>query len=303
MRYRTLKSYLIDRFKEPVVKISLDAGLTCPNRDGTLSRRGCLFCDEHGSGTGAAARGISIPDQLANGLKRAGRRANKFMAYFQSYTNTYAPTPYLKSIWDTVLAEERIVGLSIGTRPDCVSDQILDVLSAYQAKKEVWLELGLQTASDRTLELINRGHTAKDFVATVQRAKARSLNVLAHVIIGLPGESDSEIVQTARLIADLNLDGVKIHSLYITRNAGLADMYQRGQYECLTQQEFARLTVLFLENIPPTMVIHRLTGDPKPGTLIAPKWASDKHGTLAAINRMLEENDSRQGRELRATGL
>ena len=303
MRYYNLKRYLSERFGVRVAKIALDAGFTCPNRDGSLSAEGCLFCDAKGSGSGAARRGLTLREQIETGLARSRGRAEKFIAYFQAFTNTYAPVSQLESVWDLALAFEDVVGLAVGTRPDCLPDDVLDLLAEYARTKEVWLELGLQSASDRTLELINRGHSAADFARASERAKERGLKVLAHVILGLPGEGEVETLATSRFISDLELDGVKIHSLYVSAGTGLAEMYTRGDYICLSQEEFVRLTVLFLENIPPEMVVHRLTGDPDPDTLLAPDWCRDKQRTLNLIKVRMEELDTWQGRGLGAPRL
>ena len=298
LRYHSLKTYLNRRFGGPVAKISLDAGLTCPNRDGRLSTKGCLFCDQRGSGTGAADQGLSLAEQVRRGAARAGGRGRRFMAYFQSYTNTYAPLEQLRSIWDQALDHPEVVGLAVGTRPDCLPDEVLDLLAGYLPGHEVWLELGLQSALDRTLDLINRGHTARDFAEAAVRARARGLKVLAHIIIGLPGEGPEEVLTTARFLAGLQLDGVKIHSLYVTQGTGLAEMFSQGAYQCLTREEYVDLVILFLENIPLEMVIHRLTGDPDPNALLAPDWSLDKHRTLNLIRKRLEELDAWQGRAL-----
>ncbi len=300
MRYYNLSRYLKNRHGVVVRRIPLDAGLTCPNRDGTLSSRGCIFCDADGSGSGAARAGKSIARQLDEGLARGTRRADRFIAYFQSYTNTYAPTAHLKKMWDEAMSRPEVVGLAVGTRPDCLPDEVLDLLAGYAAEKEVWLELGLQSASNRTLEFINRGHTAEDFARAAVRATQRGLQVLAHVIIGLPGEGERENLETAFFITGLNLAGVKIHSLYVSKGTAMAEVLARGEYEPLTRADFVDRVVLFLENISPSMVIHRLTGDPAPEALIAPEWALDKNTTLTMIRRRLEEMDTWQGRSLDA---
>ncbi|MBW2141621.1 MAG: TIGR01212 family radical SAM protein, partial [Deltaproteobacteria bacterium] len=288
LRYYSLNKYLRNRFGCAIAKIRLDAGLSCPNRDGTLSNRGCIFCDEKGSGTGAVRSGVDLAGQIENGLIRMRGRAEKFIAYFQSYTNTYAPAGRLKEMWDLALAPDEIVGLSVGTRPDCLTDETLDLLTGYAQEYEVWLELGLQSASDRTLELINRGHTAADFAQAVSRVKGRGIKILAHVILGLPHEGEKEALNTAGFIAGLGLDGVKIHSLYIPNGTELAEMYRQGRFKCISQEEFARLAVSFLEAIPPDMVVHRLTGDPDPARLIAPDWSRNKHQSIALIRQRLK---------------
>ena len=286
------------RFGAPVYKISIDAGLTCPNRDGTLSDRGCIFCNGHGSGTGAIEKGLSPSAQLDLGLARSAGRADRFILYFQSFTNTYAPAAQLKPLWDLVYRRPELIGLSVGTRPDCLSDDVLDLLAGYTRDKTVWLELGLQSASNETLNKINRGHTAEDFLEAVRKAKKKGLETVAHVILGLPGEGENQIVATARFLADLGVDGVKIHSLYVSQGTQMARMLADGGYECLTRDEYIRLAVLFLENIPAGMVIHRLTGDPDPTTLVGPAWSLEKSKTIAGIGLRLEELDTWQGRAL-----
>ena len=300
MRYYNLRTYLRRRYGRLAAKISLDAGLSCPNRDGTLGRRGCLFCGAGGSGSGASGRGLDLRAQIEGGLERAGRRADRFILYFQSYTNTYAPLDRLRAMWDLALDYNRVVGLAVGTRPDCVPDDVLDLLASYAESKEVWLELGLQSATDRTLALIERGHTVDDFARAARRAAERNLLVVAHVIIGLPGEGPAEDLATARLLTELDVFGVKIHSLYVSAGAGLAELTARGGYDFMTQEEFAARAAAFLEHIPPGMVVHRLTGDPDPRTLVGPRWSLEKSKTIGLIRKRLEDLDAWQGRALGA---
>ncbi len=295
-RYFSLNKYFRRKLGFKVARISLDAGLTCPNRDGTLSLEGCIFCDGKGSGSGAGKAGLSLVEQLETGLDRMKGRADKFMAYFQSYTNTYAPPEKLKRMWDQALAPDEIIGLAVGTRPDCLPDDVLDILEAYARDYEIWLELGLQSASDRTLALINRGHTADDFSRAVARARGRGIKILAHVILGLPGEGKKEVAATARFLANLEISGVKIHSLYVPGSTELEVMYQRGDFKCLDQDEFVDLAVNFLELIPNEVVIHRLTGDPDPETLVAPEWSLNKHRTISLIRNRMSDLNTWQGR-------
>lgn len=295
-RYFSLNKYFQQKLGFKVAKISLDAGLTCPNRDGTLSLGGCIFCDGKGSGSGAGHAGLSLVEQLETGLDRMKGRADKFMAYFQSYTNTYAPPEKLKRMWDQALAPDEIIGLAVGTRPDCLPDDVLDILEAYARDYEIWLELGLQSASDRTLALINRGHTADDFSRAVARARGRGIKILAHVILGLPGEGKKEVAATAKFLANLEISGVKIHSLYVPGSTELEVMYQRGDFKCLDQDEFVDLAVNFLELIPKEVVIHRLTGDPDPKTLVAPEWSLNKHRTISLIRNRMSDLNTWQGR-------
>jgi radical SAM protein (TIGR01212 family) len=295
--YRDLNSHLRERFGVRVQKVTLDAGFTCPNRDGRVGVGGCLYCNARGSGTGAWARGLSISRQLEEGIKRlrARYRAEKFIAYFQSFSNTYAPPKVLSAKYAEALTFPEVVGLSIGTRPDCLSPEILDLLAGFAQTHLVWLELGLQSAHDATLKLINRGHDVACFTRAVKDAAARGLEVVAHVILGLPGEGPAETGATARYLGSLPLQGVKIHLLYVIRGSGLEQLYQRGRYRPLTQEEYVRLATDFLELLPPHLIIHRLTGDPHPEELVAPSWCLDKSGVLRALRDELARRGTRQG--------
>lgn len=298
-RYRDFNHYLKEIFGERVQKIPLDAGLNCPNRDGTISSRGCIFCDGRGSGTGALINnGFSIDEQIANATKFLKKRykAKKFMAYFQSFTNTYAPVSRLKTLYDQALLHDDVVGLSVATRPDCVNDDIFKLLNSYKKKYLVWIEFGLQSARDKTLELINRGHDAACFSQSVLMAHAHGLNVCVHVILGLPGEDRKMILQTARFVSALPIQGIKIHLLYVVKGTRLADLYNKGEFDCLDQNTYVEIVTEFLELLPPDMIIQRLTGDPVRSELLAPLWARDKAKTLIMINEMLENKNSWQGK-------
>jgi radical SAM protein (TIGR01212 family) len=295
--YRDLNSYLRERFGERVQKITLDAGLTCPNRDGRVGVGGCLYCNARGSGTGAWSRGLSIAEQLREGMARLGKRygASHFIAYFQSFSNTYAPVEKLAPLYQEALAFPEVVGLSLGTRPDCLSPEILDLLADIARERLLWLELGLQSAHDHTLRLINRGHDAACFAGAVREAASRGLEVVAHVILGLPGETPAQMAATARYLAGLPVQGVKIHLLYVVRGSALEGMYRRGAYTPLTEPEYVHLAADFLELLPPHLVIHRLTGDPHPEELVAPGWCRHKSRVLAGIRAELARRGSRQG--------
>lgn len=288
-------------FECRVQKITVDAGLSCPNRDGRVSTGGCIFCNARGSGTGAHTRGLTITDQLLQGKKYLARRykAKKFLAYFQSFSNTYAPIDKLQKLYDEALAVEDIVGLSIGTRPDCVDLPVLELLQDYAGHHLIWIEYGLQSASDKTLELINRGHDVQCFKDAVRATLNRGIKICAHVILGLPGETRSDILQTARTISDLGIDGVKLHLLYVVKGTPLEALYRQGDYRCLEQQAYIDLVCDFLERIPPEMVIQRLTGDPHPEELVAPQWSREKTETIRKINETLERRDSWQGSKFR----
>ena len=298
-RYHDFNGYLREIFGERVQKISLDAGLNCPNRDGTISDKGCIFCDSRGSGTGAMIhQGQSIQEQMIKGLRFAERRygAKKFIAYFQSFTNTYAPFPRLKDLYEQALSHPGIVGLSIATRPDCVDQETLRLLASFQKDYLVWIEYGLQSAHDVTLSKINRGHDVACFEKSVRMAKDYGLNVCAHLILGLPGETPQMMRQTASFLSRLAVQGVKIHLLYIVKDTAVAALYEKGKYRCLERDEYIELVVDFLELLPPTMVIHRLTGDPVASELVAPSWARNKSENLRRIRERLEERDTWQGR-------
>ena len=297
-RYHDLNTYLKQRYGERVHKISVDAGLNCPNRDGTLSRGGCIYCNTDGSGTGNFNKGISIAEQIEAGIKAVSKRfhVKKFIAYFQSFTNTYAPVHQLKRIYEEALSLDEIVGLSIGTRPDCVNEPVLRLLEEYSRKYMIWIEYGLQSAHDKTLLRINRGHDADCFKRTVIATRNRGIQICAHVILGLPGETREEMLETAKFIGGLHLDGVKIHLLYVIKNTLLDTQYQSGEYTCLEQNEYIQIVCDFLELLPPEMVIQRLTGDPHPNELVAPLWALKKNQTLSGIKNELEKRDSRQGK-------
>ncbi len=297
-RYYDFNSYLKDLYGERVQKISLDAGLGCPNRDGTLSTRGCIFCDSRGSGTGAVAKGLSIEEQIAHSREFLAKRfgARRFIAYFQAYSNTYAPLPVLKDLYDRALQYNDIIGLSIATRPDCVGPAVLGLLGEYNHERLVWIEYGLQSCHDETLTRINRGHDAACFERAVFMAKEEGLNVCAHVILGLPGEDRSMMLGTARYLSRLPVDGIKIHLLYVVRGSALADLYERGVFSCLGRQEYAELVTDFLEILPSRMVIHRLTGDPVRSELLAPRWATEKQLNLETIRKTLERRNAWQGK-------
>ena len=297
-RYNDFNTYLRDLFGCRVQKITVDAGLTCPNRDGTLASGGCIYCNVRGSGTGAHAKGQSVLQQLINGKKSLARRyqAKKFIAYFQSFSNTYAPLPVLKRLYEEALSVEGIVGLSVGTRPDCVDEPVLDLLQNYAQHHLVWVEYGLQSAHDKTLALINRGHDVQCFIDAVEKTKNRGIKICAHVILGLPRETRKEMLHTAETIQKLGIDGVKLHLLYVVKGTRLESLYRRGEFKCLEQQKYVDLVCDFLERMPPGMVIQRLTGDPHPEELIAPAWSLKKAETLELIRKTLEKRDSWQGK-------
>jgi hypothetical protein len=297
-RYTDFNTYLRHVFGCRVQKITIDAGLTCPNRDGTISTGGCIYCNSRGSGTGAHARGLSVTQQLINGKDALSRRykAKKFIAYFQSFSNTYAPLPALQSLYAEALDVDDVVGLSIGTRPDCVDDAVLNLLQDYARHYLIWIEYGLQSASDATLAYINRGHDVRCFKDAVEKTRNRGIKICAHVILGLPHETRQDMLHTAEMLATLGIDGVKLHLLYVVKGTALETLYRQGDFKCLEQRAYVDLVCDFLERIPSGVVIQRLTGDPHPVELVAPAWALNKSETLAQIQQTLQKRDSRQGR-------
>ncbi len=296
-RYYDFNTYLKNIYGCRVQKITIDAGMTCPNRDGSLSTGGCVYCNPQGSGTGASRCGASITQQITAGKSALGRRykAKKFIAYFQSYTNTYAPVDRLAAIYEEALSVPGVVGISVGTRPDCITPAIVDLLASYTRDFLVWVEYGLQSAHDATLEKINRGHDFKAFTSAVETTAGRNINICTHVILGLPGETRRHMLETAEKIADTGIDGIKLHLLYVVKNTILADWYEKGRYQCLEREEYVDIVCEFLARLPANMVVQRLTGDPHPHELVAPQWALEKTATLKQINQKMAEKQLRQG--------
>ncbi len=302
-RYNDLNTYLRSLFDCRVQKIYIDAGLSCPNRDSTISTGGCIYCNASGSGTGTHQSGLSMTEQVRTVKRHMARRykAKKFIAYFQSFSNTYAPVEHLKTLYDDALAVEDIVGLFIGTRPDCVDEPILDLLQHYNENYLVWIEYGLQSAHDATLAFINRGHDFKCFEKAVDMAKRRGIKVCVHVILGLPFENKQQMLETARIISGMGIDGIKLHHLSVLKGTALEQLYNNGSYQCLEQKEYIDIVCDFLELLPEEMIVQRLIGDPHEEELIAPLWSREKSKTLVQINRILVDRDSWQGKKYRSS--
>jgi uncharacterized protein len=302
-RYYDLKSFWVNRFGCRVHKLPVDAGFTCPNRDGKAGTGGCIYCDPRGSALRQAGELPSVGEQLRRGKEFYRRRGKpeKYIAYFQTFTNTYAPLGTLRTLFDEALAEEDVVGLSIGTRPDCVPDETLDMIRSYAEHSHVWLEFGLQSINDRTLKAINRGHDAVAFVDAVRRAAGGRLLICAHIIVGLPGESRGDIMETARAIAGLPIGGIKIHSLLALRGTVLGDRYSRGEVALMTREEYVGTVCDILEILPPEMVIQRLTADGYREIFLGPAWAANKLAVLNAVAGELEMRDSWQGKRYGGT--
>jgi uncharacterized protein len=298
-RYYDLKSYWLNRFGCRVHKLPIDAGFTCPNRDGRVAAGGCIYCDGRGSALRQAGPLPSVGDQIRRGKAyyRKSGKAEKFIAYFQTFTNTYAPVAKLRALYDEALAEEDVIGLSIGTRPDCVPDEVLALIRSYAERSHIWLEFGLQSIHDRTLGAINRGHDAATFRDAVRRAGGGHVLICVHIIVGLPGETRAEILETARAIATLPVQGIKIHNLLALSGTALGESFKRGEIAPMTLEAYVETVCDILELLPPEMVIQRLTADGYREIFLGPAWASNKLAVINAIDRELERRDSWQGKK------
>ena len=297
-RYYDLKSYWKNLFGVPVHKLIIDAGFTCPNRDGKIARGGCTYCDGRGSPLRQEGPLPSVGEQVRRGRAFYSRhsRTKKFIAYFQTFTNTYAPVERLRRLYDEALAGEDIIGLSIGTRPDCVPDETISLLRSYAEHHHVWLEIGLQSIHAITLRDTNRGHDAATFRDTVNRAAGAPLLLCVHIIVGLPGETREMIIETAKAIAGMPLQGIKIHSFLALQGTPLGSRYQRGEIELMGKEEYVDIVCDILELLPPEMVIQRLTADGYRDVFLAPAWAANKLAVINAINGELERRDGWQGK-------
>ena len=288
MAYRTLNEHYREKFGCKVYKLSLDAGFTCPNRDGTLDTRGCIFCSAYGGGEFAES-GISIHQQLENAKRRvaAKHKEGKYIAYFQSFTNTYAPLERLEALYTAAMEQEDIVGLAIGTRPDCLDDAVIGLLSRLNKIKPISVELGLQTIHENSVRYIRRGYPTSVYDDAVGRLKAAGLEVVTHIIIGLPGEDAAMAAQTTAHAVEAGTDGVKFHLLHVLRGTDLEQDYLAGKFRCLELDEYAQWLKLCLAQLPPHITVHRITGDGAKRDLIAPLWTGDKKRVLNYLNRFL----------------
>ena len=285
--YRTFNDYCKEKFGCKVYKLSLDAGFTCPNRDGTLGNRGCIFC----TGSGEFAEHGNIATQLENAKARvdAKNKGGKYMAYFQAFTNTYAPVEKLRSLYEAALAPGDVVGLSIGTRPDCLGEDVIALLGELNRKKPIMVELGLQTVHPETVRYIRRGYENKVYFEAVGRLQKAGIHVVTHIIIGLPGETAEMAVETTRQAVKAGTDGVKFHLLHVLQNTDLAKDYAEEKFRCLELSEYADILKACLSALPPETVVHRITGDGAKKDLIAPLWSGDKKRVLNYLNRVLSE--------------
>lgn len=297
-RYYSLDYYLKETFGEKVYRIALNGGMTCPNRDGTLDTRGCIFCSAGGSGDFASSVDLSVTKQIEEGKKLLQKKTDcrLFIAYFQAYTNTYAPVSYLRKIFSEAICHPDIVALSIATRPDCLDSEILTLLSELNHIKPVWVELGLQTIHPQTAAFIRRGFDYDCYKKAVFSLKAQGISVITHLILGLPSETHEQMLSSVKKISTLPLDGVKLQLLHVLENTDLADYYKKEGFSVLSQEEYVELIIDCLEYLPQNVVIHRLTGDGPRKLLLAPEWSIHKKQVLNQIQRRLKERDTYQGR-------
>ena len=299
--YHSLDYELKRRFGEKIYRLALNGGMTCPNRDGRIGYGGCIFCSSGGSGEFAADPALSIRQQIAEARERlAGRRqANHYIAYFQAYTNTYAPVPYLRSIFTEAISCPEIILLSIATRPDCLQPEIVDLLSELSRIKPVWVELGLQTIHEDTAALIRRGYPLSVYEDAVSRLRSHGIEIITHVILGLPGEDRERMLQTIRYLNGRDIQGIKLQLLHILKGTDLAALYEQEPFHVFTLEEYVEMILACTEQLRPDLVIHRLTGDGPKDLLIAPLWSSSKRHVLNTIHREFRIRDTWQGKYYR----
>lgn len=299
MEYRSFNQAMKGRFGGKVYKLALDGGMTCPNRDGSVGEWGCIFCSDVGSGDFAAPRCGDVAEQIARakGRVEAKNKGGQYIAYFQSFTNTYAPVSYLENLFRQAMEPEEIVALSIATRPDCLEPEVVSLLETLNREKPVWVELGLQTIHPRSAQYIRRGYDLPVYDRAVVRLKEAGLEVITHVILGLPGETLEDMVATARYVGRSGADGIKLQLLHVLEGTDLARDYRAGRVPVLTLEEYIRILEACLAVLPPEMVIHRLTGDGAKKDLLAPLWSADKKKVLNTIRAAFARDQIRQGRD------
>lgn len=294
-RYRHLNTYLKEKFGERTLKICIDGGFTCPNRDGKCGIGGCIFCSERGSGEHISNL-LTISEQVKKHLSSyRGERANKFIAYFQNFTNTYDTLENLKAKYDSALIDNRILGISIATRPDCINPEIVKLLKSYTDKYYVSVELGLQTSNDDTAKSINRGYLSKDFTKAVEMLKNNNIDVITHIMIGLPNETFDDLKETVKFINKHNIQGLKIHSTYVVKNTKLEELYKNGTYIPVSLEYYLNSLTYVITHISPNIIIHRISGDAPKDLLVAPSWNLHKKWILNGFEKILKENNLWQG--------
>lgn len=292
MEYLSFNKYLKDKFGQKVYKISLDGGFTCPNRDGKIDTRGCIFCSKGGSGDFAQSRNLSITEQIESGKKRVEKKikSGKYIAYFQAFTNTYAPVEILRAKYSEAINHPDIVALSIATRPDCLGDDVIELLDEMNKIKPVFVELGLQTIHSESAKYIRRGYSLEVYNEAVKKLKNIGVNIVVHIILGLPNESEEDMLESVKYVCQSQIDGIKLQLLHIITGTDLAKDYEKGLFKTLEFDEYVELIAKCVAIIPKNIVIHRLTGDGAKKDLIAPLWSADKKRVLNAINKALRES-------------
>ena len=295
IRYNHFNEFLKNKFGERTLKICIDGGFTCPNRDGKCGYGGCIFCSEKGSGDHINSA-FSISNQVKNYFNSyKASRANKFIVYFQNFTNTYDTLENLKAKYDAALIDDKIVALAIATRPDCITEDIVKLIASYSNKYYVWVELGLQTSNDKTGEKINRGYCSQDFTDAVRLLNKYNIDVVTHIMVGLPGETEKDLKNTIDFINSHNIQGLKIHSCYVVKNTVLADMFFKGQYQPISLDYYLDSVIYVLTHIKPNIIIHRISGDAPKNLLIAPEWNTHKKWVLNSVDKIMREKNLHQG--------
>lgn len=293
-RYNQFNDFLKEKFGERTLKVCIDGGFTCPNRDGKCGIGGCSFCGERGSGENT--KSIDISAQVENHLNSyRGKRANKFIAYFQNFSSTYAPIKELKQKYDSALINDKIVALAIATRPDCIDNEVVSLLKEYQKKYYVYVELGFQTSNEEVAKKFNRGYTNQNFIDAVKLLNEANIDVVTHIMVGLPYEQEEDVLNTVKFINNLNIMGVKIHSTYIIKNTQLENLYNNNNYKALELEGYVNKVCEILQNLRKDIIICRITGDAPKDILVAPSWNAHKKIILNSINRELEKRNIFQG--------
>lgn len=300
-RYHTLNYFLREKFGCKAFKISLDGGFTCPNRDGKVAKGGCTFCSSNGSGDYAGERIKSISEQFDNikDMMNKKWKDGKYIAYFQAYTNTYAPINELREKYEEAISKDGVTALAIATRPDCINEEVLDLIEEMNKKVYTWVELGLQTIHDKTAESFNRGYNLETFDKSMEMLKKRNIDTVVHCIFGLPKETKEEMLQTVDYIAHSGAKGIKFHLLHLMKNTNMVKDYENGNLKFLSKEEYIDLVCEGVSRIPQDMIVHRLTGDAPRDLLIGPMWSLNKWEVLNAIDKALEDNDIYQGKNFK----
>lgn len=296
MKQRTVNQYLKEKYGQKIYKIAIDGGFTCPNRDGRLDTRGCIFCSAGGSGDFAEDRSLSVTEQIERGKRRVESKmpadqteSNKYIAYFQAFTNTYAPIEHLKSLYMEAVRHPDIAAISIGTRPDCLPEDVLNLLGEINKIKPVWVELGLQTIHEKTADYIRRGYPLSVYDKAVEELKRRDIEIITHVILGLPGESREDMLESVRYVGDSGVQGIKLQLLHVLKGTDLEKDYKAGLFKCLTMEEYIDLIADSLDILPEDIIIHRMTGDGPKRILVAPEWSADKKRVLNELNKLTRD--------------